>query len=49
MKPSNCDLEDLWQGIAHNCEQRQRRIPAYLRLARRAYSAILMWAWWRRA
>jgi len=38
MKPSNSDLEDLWQGIADTHEQKGRRIPLCLRAARRAYS-----------
>jgi hypothetical protein len=28
MKPGNADLEDLWGGISHACEQRGRRLAA---------------------
>lgn len=42
MKPSNSDLEDLWQAIAFAFEQRGRRIPRWLCSARRAYQALLL-------
>jgi hypothetical protein len=41
VKASNCDLEDLWQGIAYRYEQHNRRIPFLLRLARRIFRGLL--------
>jgi hypothetical protein len=45
MKPSNSDLEDLWQGIEYGYEQRRQRLPLYLRLARPTFRALLECAW----
>lgn len=46
MKPSNCDLDDLWQGIAYTYEQQGRRLPYWLRLIYhviRWLSEIALW------
>jgi hypothetical protein len=45
MKPSNSDLEELWQRIEYAYEQRRQPVPWYIRLARRGYWALLTWAW----
>jgi hypothetical protein len=40
MKHSNCDIGDLWSGVAFAYQSRSRRIPLYLQVARRALLAL---------